>query len=253
MIPQYRNIGGGRLTATRSTRTTGGAGAAGTLNREHARRRASLSISARRRLVVLRRTSEHWYEDELEYDAVREILDPKRVVVVAIGGSDGASSSSSSPPPPLRYAVAFCSKQAKDAATSTWEALGRAGPPLFLKVRVRDALTRLDDGGGDKADAAAAEDFWSELAAQNWRTELDYGLGLEANAGPVPSAEEREEPVLVVLRSAEAARRLAAHAGGGGGGGLLQEVRLAGWNQDPDPERHRALESWRELTGGARV
>jgi hypothetical protein len=188
---------------------------------------------------------------------VREILDPKRVVI--IGGGDAFSSSM--PPPSLRYAVGFCSEQARRAAASAWETLGRAGPPLFLKVRVRAALTELDAGGGGgaAAAAAAAEAFWAEIAAQNWRTELDYGLGLEAGGGggvgvPPSSSEQRsrEEPVLVVLGSAEAARRLAAHAGrggsgDGGGGNFLAEVRLGGWNRDPDPGRHRPLEDWKEL------
>lgn len=212
--------------------------------------------------LLPRRTSEHWYDDELEYDAVREILDRKRVVIAELAPSGGGAATSAAALPKHRYAVAFCSDQASEAAAEVWDALGRAGPPLFLKVRKRAALTELDEeegaasaAGSASAASAAAEAFWSELAAQNWRTELDYGLGSggeDEEAASSPSAPAREEPVLVLVRTAAAARALAAHAAGdaaavaGRSGAVLVEIGLEGWNQGPDPEEHVPLgDDWK--------
>jgi hypothetical protein len=205
--------------------------------------RGSLLPRRPRGSLLPRRTSEHWYDDELEYDAVREILDPKRVVIASVD-NDGATAASL---PKLRYAVGFCSEQASEAASEVWsEELGRAGPPLFLKVRKRLALTELDEeGDGASASAASAEAFWAEVSAQNWRTELDYGLGSGEDETSSPLA-VREEAVLVLVNRQEAARALAAHAVAGADGGSLFEIALLGWNQDPDPEKHEPLGEWRE-------
>lgn len=211
--------------------------------------------------LLPRRTSEHWYEDELEYDAVREILDPKRVVITAAAAPSSAAALAAALPR-LRYAVAFCSSEASEAAAEVWDALGRAGPPLFLKTRKRAALTELDAAAAagaagegappSAAAAAAAEAFWSELAGQNWRTELDYGLGMGDEAAAASTAGAvREEPVLVLVATPRAARALAAHAAGDGAAAATAapapfvEVALQGWNQGPDPSEHEPLGEWR--------
>lgn len=45
---------------------------------------------------------------------------------------------------PIKFVAAFCSPAVKQEAEQLWEALGRAGPPLFLKFRTRDALQDVD-------------------------------------------------------------------------------------------------------------
>ncbi len=45
---------------------------------------------------------------------------------------------------PIQFVAAFCSQVAREDAEQLWQQLGRAGPPLFLKVRVRDALQQLE-------------------------------------------------------------------------------------------------------------
>jgi hypothetical protein len=48
---------------------------------------------------------------------------------------------------PIKFVAAFCSTAAKQEAEQLWQELGRAGPPLFLKVRVRDSLQELEQVG----------------------------------------------------------------------------------------------------------
>ena len=45
-----------------------------------------------------------------------------------------------------RFATAFSSPSTAAAAEELWQQLGRAGPPLFLKVRTRQALDDLEVG-----------------------------------------------------------------------------------------------------------
>lgn len=110
------------------------------------------------------------FKFQKEYDAITEILDPKRVFLLT------PEAAAARPPPPAiaaaapRLVTAFASERALGAAEALWQELGRAGPPLFLKVRARAPLTELDgDGGsGGKAAAEAAEAFWAEALSQSW-------------------------------------------------------------------------------------
>lgn len=87
--------------------------------------------------------------------------------------------------------------QALPFAQQLWA--GRDKAPYFLKVRTREGL---GVAGSGAAGAAAAAGVWQELLQQNWRVELDAGLGSAA-----PPAEG-----LLVVASAEAAWQLLAAA-----------------------------------------
>jgi hypothetical protein len=89
-------------------------------------------------------------------------------------------------------------RQGRGFAEQLWS--GRDGPPYFHKVRRRPALDAAAAG-----EAAAARAFLEEALQQNWRAELDYGLG-----GKVPEA----EALLVVCSPAAAAQLLRAALGG---------------------------------------
>lgn len=43
-----------------------------------------------------------------------------------------------------KFAAAFTTPKLKTIAEQLWQQLGRAGPPMFLKVRTRDALQQVD-------------------------------------------------------------------------------------------------------------
>ena len=97
--------------------------------------------------------------------------------------------------------------QALPFAQQLWS--GRDRAPYFLKVRARDALDTAAAGSGADA-AAAAGKVWQELLQQNWRVELDAGLG-----GPLPESE-----ALLLVCSPDAVRQLLAAAGAPLPGGL---------------------------------
>lgn len=133
------------------------------------------------------------WEDELEYDAVTETLHAKHVYVVACRPGE--------PDPALVTLVcshlagvalqtAFASPQALPTAHALWQ--GRSVPPHFFKLRTRDALE-------DDVDC-----FLLELLQQNWKVELDYGLG---------GATEAHEALLVVASVPAAHRFLEAATG----------------------------------------
>lgn len=64
---------------------------------------------------------------------------------------------------PLVFASGFTSRQLQGQADALWQ--GRSVPPLFLRMRVRDAL-----------DGCEPEALWRELLTQNWELGLDHGL-----------------------------------------------------------------------------
>ena len=66
--------------------------------------------------------------------------------------------------------------QTMEFARQLWA--GRDKAPYFLKVRSRSALDACGSSGGDAAAAAAS--VWAELLQQNWRVQLDAGLGSAA-------------------------------------------------------------------------
>ncbi|KAF8056344.1 DAB1 [Scenedesmus sp. PABB004] len=202
-----------------------------------ARRRQRCSLAAPRGHRCLRvvATSEFWYEEEEEFDALTEVLPPKRVHVATPAAARAAAAELRAG---AQLVAAFASPALVDAgdAARVWEELGRAGPPLFIKVRAREAL-----GAADAAEPGAAAAFWAELAGQSWRTALDAGLPGAADAAG--AAEE----VLVLLGTQAGVRALLAGAAGAGAaetwpGGGVAVVALAGWNQGAE---RGPLADWR--------
>ncbi|GLC55726.1 hypothetical protein PLESTB_001019200 [Pleodorina starrii] len=179
-------------------------------------------------------------EDEEEFDAITEMIVPKRMHLVSPASPVSASSAARPQQPPSpspsssfststsiggvgwgpasdatlgamlgaaggKLASGFSSSKLKSEAEAVWVRLRQDGPPFFRKVRTRAALDVLEDESA-AADAVsrAAEELWGELCGQTWRVELDYGLeGSEA--------EPRDELLLAV--SWLAAARLLNHAG----------------------------------------
>ncbi|KAL4458303.1 hypothetical protein ABPG75_013168 [Micractinium tetrahymenae] len=190
-------------------------------------------------------TSEHWYEDEEEFDALTDAMKRKLVVLVASPAAEGFSSSDGMPATvdalraflqPLKFDQAFTSQQALPFAQQVWA--GRDKAPYFLKVRQRAQLDAAAEPAaeGDQAAAAAAaaEGVWAELLQQNWRVELDAGLG-----GDAPN----QENLLVFATPAAVARLLVAADCGSGGvcaEGLVFALEVEG-TRAGDPLDWRSL------------
>eukprot|EP01024_Parvocaulis_polyphysoides_P014711 TRINITY_DN16154_c0_g1_i2.p2 TRINITY_DN16154_c0_g1~~TRINITY_DN16154_c0_g1_i2.p2 ORF type:complete len:212 (-),score=28.49 TRINITY_DN16154_c0_g1_i2:265-858(-) len=128
-----------------------------------------LKSGRNKRLIVA--TSEYWWEDEEEFDAVKDILLPKNIILV--------SQQKISKPQKLKtnlknfsFDVGFCSKQARQLADIIWE--DRGGPPYFLKMRQKESLNILEEGV--EQSQSAAKKFWEEILSQNWQVKMDYGL-----------------------------------------------------------------------------
>ncbi|KAI8466647.1 MAG: hypothetical protein J3K34DRAFT_55283 [Monoraphidium minutum] len=217
------------------------------------------AAAQRRRRTVVARTSEFWYEEEDEFDAVTEILEPKRVCLLPLqrcGGAAGGGAAALGAAAGAPFLTAFASPASLAAAERLWEELGRAGPPLFLKVRPRPALGALEAAGLDAAAAAAQADaLWAELLSQSWRTELDHGLGKREEGAGLESilvmadaaAVSRLAAAAAAAGGGEAAAAAAAAAEAAAGGACGVEVAVEGWNQGLAAEQQRALESWKAL------
>jgi hypothetical protein len=108
-------------------------------------------------------------------------------------GSPCRFSSGHPPVPLLPHPVHM---QNRPFAEQLWR--GRDRAPYFLKVRTRPALDAASSGA-----AGAATELWAELLQQNWRVELDAGLG--------GSLQERE--ALLIVCSPQCAVQLLASAG----------------------------------------
>lgn len=108
-------------------------------------------------------------------------------------GSPCRFSSGHPPVPLLPHPVHM---QNRPFAEQLWR--GRDRAPYFLKVRTRPALDAASSGA-----AGAATEVWAELLQQNWRVELDAGLG--------GSLQERE--ALLIVCSPQCAVQLLASAG----------------------------------------
>lgn len=118
---------------------------------------------------------------------------------------------------------------------------GRGGAPYFLKVRRRAALDAAA-GAGDAGTAAAAE-VWAELLQQNWRSELDAGLG---------SGAPTSEALLLVCAPAAATQLLAAAGAAVPSGSPTPgsvSVLQVGDTQAGDPLDWQALDKQAVLTG----
>ncbi|KAG2437251.1 hypothetical protein HXX76_005914 [Chlamydomonas incerta] len=179
-----------------------------------ARRRPARLHERARRVVV--RTSEHWWEDEEEFDAITEIVIPKKlhVAVVATGAgtaqADWAVVAEAAEAAVMsnaggKFASGFTGQPSKALADALWSRLGQDGAPFFKKCRVRDTLTTLETAGAPAEQvSAAAEALWTELCGQTWRPELDYG---------VAGGDTHPTDQLLLACNSLAAERLLAHAG----------------------------------------
>ncbi|EFN54420.1 hypothetical protein CHLNCDRAFT_135784 [Chlorella variabilis] len=179
-----------------------GGGASGSPGRNDSAKDAAASLLARSPPYGCR------YEDEEEFDAMTDAMREKCVLLVAAphaaaaGGGGGQVDALRACLQPLAINHAFSSQQALPFAQQLWS--GRDRAPYFLKVRTRAALD--EAGGGEDAAAAAAaaaEAVWQELLQQNWRVELDAGLG----------APLQEREVLLLVCSPRGVEQLLAAAG----------------------------------------
>lgn len=118
-------------------------------------------------------TSEFWYEEEEEFDSLTDAVKPKNVVLLTAPRANIPEFQERSRKAfrGLVFHAALSSQIEIDLAKTVWA--GRDGPPYFHKVRVRNSLDKA------AADMNAANAFWHEVLSQNWRMELDYGLGVE--------------------------------------------------------------------------
>ena len=173
------------------------------------------------------RTSEFWYDDEEEFDAIAGDSLRAKAVTVVVGGGEGAAAAVSSS---TRFDACFHAPGAAAAASALWAGRPEAGPPFFIKARARPAL---------ETDPEAA---WTELASQNWRASaLQTGL----DAATTAAAEGAPENLLVVLEDGEGFLGAAGVAPSPGGG---TTVTLSSWTGDGVAP----LPTWRSLVVEAR-
>ncbi|GAB4822179.1 hypothetical protein N2152v2_009225 [Parachlorella kessleri] len=140
------------------------------------------------------------YEEEEEFDSLTDNIKPKTVVLIAnptnqTSGRGAAADRLRAALQGVVFNTAVCSTSAAPFAQQLWA--GRDGPPFFSKIRTRPAL----DAAAD--DPVAAQAVWAELLGQNWRVELDYGLGVD-----IPQKE-----CLLLVASASAVEQLLTVAG----------------------------------------
>jgi hypothetical protein len=151
----------------------------------------------------------------------------------------------------IPFAAAFAAPSVLAAAEEVWGQVGRAGPPLFLKLRTRSALEQQQQQQ-QASSSTPSEVLWEELCSQSWRTELDYGLGGSSGAPDV-------EPILLLCDSAAAQDALIAGIPAAGDDQQQQQqqaatagvvegvavVLLQGWNQGEVQQQR--LDSWKQL------
>ena len=150
------------------------------------------------------------YDDEEEFDSLTDALKPKHVLLVASAGAEQLQSLRAFLAP-VHLNSAFSGRASQAWAAQLWA--GRDAAPFFVRVRARGGL---DDAAASPAAAAAV---WEELLQQNWRVELDYGLGAD-----VPNSE-----ALLLVAEPGAVRQLLAAACGSGAApadGALGSVSL---------------------------
>ncbi len=102
-------------------------------------------------------------------------------------------------PPKPTPSPRHCRLQALHFAQRVWA--GRDKAPYFLRVRQRTQLDTAAAADTQDEQVAAAEGVWAELLQQNWRVELDAGLG---------AAAVEREALLVFAAPAAVAQLLAA-------------------------------------------
>jgi len=181
--------------------------------KRHVRCKISSKFSGKaqkRRSLQIVATSEHWWEDEEEFDSLTDALRQKVMIVVTPSSNPDTAQHTAQEIDNLRNSLAslefsagFCSSEEIDYATKIWA--GRDKPPLFLKLRRRATLDTTD----------RVSQFLEEALEQNWRLDLDAGLGVEE-----PPAEN-----LLIVCSAQLADSLLQACGRvGSSSSLIEEI-----------------------------
>ncbi|MEW5301237.1 MAG: hypothetical protein WDW36_004108 [Sanguina aurantia] len=197
-----------------------------------------MRLTAGSKRPVSRRTSEYWYEEEPDYDAITELLPPKRVYLCspqphalptqgaaqsaearrAHAATDGSTTSDPGSGPSLQAVTAalqglamtcgFTSSSHAVDADVLWRLLGQGRAPYFRKLRTRATLSQLEDPDLNPAQVTEACDgLWQELCGQSWKVELDYGLATASS--PLTPVTEH----LLIVASSTACARLGASLG----------------------------------------
>lgn len=141
----------------------------------------------RKRMPHPPKTSEFWWEEEEEFDAVTDRVLPKYFYILTPPTSEYEAANSEAAAlsiKGIKFTAGFCGPDVEDFATAVWN--GNAGPPLFLKMRPRQCLA-----GAEGHEPHDTQRFLTECLERNWRMDLDAGLGDKP-----PEA----EPILVVCK-----------------------------------------------------
>ncbi|KAJ9521663.1 hypothetical protein QJQ45_015277 [Haematococcus lacustris] len=185
------------------------------------------------------------WEDEEEFDGVAgEVLLPKRLLLLALPPAPGEQQQQLAPAVELVAQAlggaapdaGFTATQVSGAAAWLWQRLGAGGPPLFRKMRERPALGHtqvLAEG----ADCPVLSGLLGELLGQNWRVELDYGLGGAHSLTPrevlllvAPSPTVQQLVALIAHQYPGDPQPLALGAEGTPEAAHLVQVDVQGWN-----------------------
>lgn len=138
------------------------------------------------------KTSEFWWEEEEEFDAVTDRVRPKHLYVLIPSSCKHPDSADCESAKlvidRIQFVAGFCGEDVADFATAVWSA--KAGPPLFLKMRQRQFLG-CPKGHDSCIIGTSIQEFLTECLERNWRLDLDAGLG-----GKEPEA----EPILIVCK-----------------------------------------------------
>jgi hypothetical protein len=155
--------------------------------------------------------------------ALTEVLLPKQVVIC----TPHACLQHLQQLKPVQFVAAFCSPADQRAAAQLWEQLGRAGPPLFLKVRAREALQLLEQ-------VREACVFWGVRGTRGVGGDRGNPANQQVGCPISKQLGGAGPPMRQEVRAREALQ-------------LLEQVRVGG-GQGGGGERHRAEEGGRGNT-----
>jgi len=161
-------------------------------------------LSLRRRFQhVITRTSEFWYEEEEEFDSLTDILTSKKIFILPLSNESDLETahqileSIGNITAAWFYAHNHSTTQQQQQQQDSqllpqqqlWAGRKESGPPYFkkLKYRTYNSINEM-------------EVLWEEMLSQNWKVELDAGLGIE-NITPI-------EVLLLLVGTVEEARNM---------------------------------------------
>lgn len=146
-------------------------------------------------------TSEFWYEEEEEFDSLTDILTSKDIVILPLSNDTDLETAHQILGSIDNITAAWFYTHNHSAATQQqqqdsqllpqqlWTGRKESGPPYFKKLKYRTYNNNNE-----------MEALWEELLSQNWKVELDAGLGVE-NHRPV-------EVLLLLVGSLEEAKNI---------------------------------------------